>query len=321
MDRAGTLIGGKYVLMEIAGQGGMATVWRAETRGVGDFRRDIAVKRILPEFIADEQFLTMFIEEARVCSQLQHPNIVQVHDFGKDDTDRYYLVMEWVEGLDLRRLVRAFRATHRLFPWPIAAAIGVEMLRGLSAAHERSEGPVIHRDINPFNVMVSTNGVVKLTDFGLSRAMDRRRITQPGIVKGKLAYLAPEFTLGAPPSPQSDLFAVGVVLWEMLAGRGLFTGETDVDVYLGIKELRIPPLKQLRVDLPVQLCNTVQRALEKAPLARFGSADEMLLSLTTILRGVKDRTDERAVGSTVRKARELLASIAPPPLPGRRSAR
>ena len=317
LDQSGTVIADKYELIEVAGRGGMAAVWRAVTRGAEGFRRAVAVKRVLPELCADKTFIDMFIEEARVGSQLQHPNIVQIHDFGRDQWGQYFLVMEWVEGLDLWRHVEAQIERGRRTSWPLLAAITIEVLRALAAAHERPQGQVIHRDVNPQNILIAESGVVKLSDFGLSRAMDRGRITHPDIVKGKLSYLAPELTYGADPTVRSDLFSVGIVLWEALAGRKLFQGDTDIDVLVGVREAEIPPLQVDRPGLPAPLYALIDRALKREPNERFSSADRMGRALADLLRGFHERTDARAVGRSVIEARARLAGeqVAPPPVP------
>lgn len=308
------VIAGRYELQEVAGTGGMAVVWRGETLGAAGFRRPVAIKRILPNLVQEESFITMFVEEARVGSKLQHPNIVQIHDFGEDERGDYFLVMEWVDGLDLRRHLYAYYASGDRPPWSLVAAITIEVLRALSAAHERAAGPVIHRDVNPQNILVSDGGVVKLMDFGLSRAMDRGRITNPDIIKGKLAYMAPEIAFGAEATPLSDLFSVGVVLWEALSGRRLFTGQTDVEVILGVRKAQIPPLVRLRPDLPPELCALVGQALAHEPGARFASADAMGRALAGLLREVDQRTDAVAIARSVADARERLRRL-PPPVP------
>ncbi|MCA9666881.1 MAG: serine/threonine protein kinase [Myxococcales bacterium] len=318
IDRAGTVIAGKYKLQELAGRGGMASVWRGFTLGAAGFRRPVAIKRILPGLEEDRQFLTMFVEEARVGAELLHPNIVQIHDFGEDEAGRYFLVMEWIEGLDLGRLLRAYGLVNAHTPWPLISAITIEVLRGIGAAHERGRGPVIHRDINPQNILVGMGGVVKVTDFGLSRAADRGRITNPDIVKGKLSYLAPELTLGADPSVQSDLFSVGVVLWEALAGRKLFTGQDDVELVLGVRAAEIPSLAAQRPGLPDALYRIVHRALEREPGARFADADEMARALASLLRSINRRTDARVIARAAVTARRRLrqrSATAPPPVP------
>ena len=203
MDLAGRLIDGKYQLVSLAGEGGMALVYKAVVRGAAGFQRTVAVKHIKPEYRALKNYIDMFIEEARVGSELAHPNIVQVHDFCSE-AGSYYLIMEWVEGIDLGALIKVNRDAVRDVPWPVAAIIAIGTLRGLGAAHDRvapdgTPAPVIHRDVSPHNVLLGLNGAVKLSDFGLARARDRAAsLTAPGTVKGKLSYLAPEVTFGKP---------------------------------------------------------------------------------------------------------------------------
>ena len=171
-DTSQRLIAGKYELLTLAGEGGMAVVWKALMRGAGSFARTVAIKRITAGKHADPSFIKMFEEEARVGSQLHHPNIVQILDFGRDEEGGYYLVMEWMEGLDLFQWVRSFPRQSLATPWPLVTAIGIEVLRGLSAAHEREgdggvPAPVFHRDVSPSNILLGSNGTAKLTDFGV----------------------------------------------------------------------------------------------------------------------------------------------------------
>jgi eukaryotic-like serine/threonine-protein kinase len=265
----------------------MATVFRAVVRGAAGFQRTVAVKRIRPEFRALRNYIDMFIEEARVGSELAHPNIVQVHDFCSSEGS-YYLIMEWVDGIDLGTMQGVFHRLGRRLPWSVVVAISIGALRGLGAAHERrtSDGqpaPVIHRDVSPHNILVGANGVVKLTDFGLARARDRAySLTIPGTVKGKLSYLAPEVTLGKPNTAQSDLFSMGVVIWETLCGQRLFDARNDLEVFKKIRECVVPPLRQLRPDAPEALAEVVRRALSLDLKARYGSASEMIQDLARI---------------------------------------
>jgi eukaryotic-like serine/threonine-protein kinase len=328
-DRAvadGKLIQGRYELVSLAGEGGMAKVWRALMRGAAGFTRPVAVKQILPQLGSNHAFVAMFVEEARVGSQLLHPNIVQIIDFGEDENRQYFLVMEWVEGMDLGRYLEAFRVSGYLVPWPLLLAIAVEALRGLVAAHERIDAvgrvaPVIHRDVTPQNILVGANGVVKLSDFGLARAMDRARMTQPNIIKGKLRYLAPEATMGNPPTVQSDLFSLGVVLWEALAGRNLYDGATDLAVFQAAQRAEIPPLRSVRADLPAEVVVAVEGALAREPAQRYESARAMLRALTQVLRGVQQSMDALTIADTVRWALQVHAAVESaralqPPPPG-----
>jgi len=302
----------RYELVERAAEGGMAAVWRANVVGAAGFRRPVAIKRILPTQ-NDEHFVKMFVEEARICSQLQHPNIVQVFDFGRDEDGTFYLVMEWIEGLDLSAYTAAHREAGRPVPWPLVVAIGAGALRGLRAAHERLDpagrpAPVIHRDVTPSNILLDTHGVVRLTDFGVSRALDRASWTSPNVVKGKLAYMAPEIFADQAASPRSDLFSLGVALWEALAGRRLYTG-SDVEVFLAAKEAAIPDLAALRPDLPGGLAAVVERALRRDPGERFPSAREMLRELTLTTQGAE--VDDEPLARSVREVMRLEQRQAP----------
>jgi serine/threonine-protein kinase len=317
-----SLFADRYELRELAGRGGMAQVWRAKQHGAAGFVRPVGIKRILPHLAAKEIFVRMFIEEARVCAQLMHPNITQIYDFGYE-RGTYFLVMEWVEGLNLTRFLDAYERREMIEPWPIVAAIAIEALKALSAAHERLDrarrpAPVIHRDVTPPNILIGVNGVVKLSDFGLARAMDRSRLTDPDIIKGKMAYLAPELTLGAEASAQSDVYALGVSVWQALAGRRLFPGDTNAEIFMAARRAEVPPLHELRPDLPVDLTDTVSRSLAYDPNDRFQNAFEMRRQLAQLLRKSPVTTDARLIADAVYDAREALGidrpSQPPPPI-------
>jgi eukaryotic-like serine/threonine-protein kinase len=312
----GGWIGEKYQVAEFVGKGGMAEVWRGAMHGTAGFARGVAFKRILPEFLAVPEFVRMFVEEATILSQLVHANIVQVFDFERDRENGFFLVMEWVEGLDLRAYLKTFSDRKQRAPWPIVTGVVIETLRGLAAAHERVDSVgrkagIIHRDVTPQNILLGTSGTAKLTDFGLARVMGRARQTNPGVVKGKLAYLAPELARDEPPSVQSDLFSLGVVLWESLAGRPLYSGQTDGDVFERARKADIPPLGELRDDLPSELLRVVDRVLARDPADRFASARDFLRRLARILRNVEQATDSYAISHSVIEARCLLGR--PPP--------
>ncbi len=307
-DHPGKRIGGKYELIEPIGEGGMASVWRGITHGAAGFTRSVAIKRVLPSYRQDENFLAMFVEEARVVSELQHPNIVQIHDFDRDELGAFFIVMEWVDGLDIRRYAEAYHSNAELSPWPYVSAIGIEVLRALSVAHERTSydgepSPIYHRDVSPTNILIGINGIVKLADFGLARASDRRRMTQPGIVKGKLAYLAPEMVLGDPASALTDIYGLGIVLWEALAGRRLFGHGSDVDVIRRVRDGDVDRLDEIRDDLPEELVDIIHCALSKYPDDRFGSARQMQQALSRLLRQTPELTDAQPLGRSVRYAR------------------
>jgi eukaryotic-like serine/threonine-protein kinase len=309
-DAPGRLLAGKYELVEKLGQGGMAIVWRARTLGAAGFFRTVAVKRIEASVRGFDEVIEMFVEEARVGAALQHPNIVQVHDFGVDENGVHYLVTELVEGIHLGRFLTVYRDQKIETPWQIVTAIIIEVLRALEGAHgrldeQRTVSPILHRDVTPGNILLAETGQVKLADFGLARAMDRGRMTRPNIVKGKLSYLAPELLLGLAPTVKCDLFSLGVVMWEALAGERLFDAATDADVVANIRDGKIPLLSMKRPNLPIAITSAVHRALERDPAQRFDSARQMLDVLTSVLRVLPESVDSRVLGPSIRAARVL----------------
>ena len=307
VDERGTVLDGRYELVERLGQGGMAIVWRAFTCGTAGFRRQVAIKRIDPKQRDYPEVVQMFVEEARVGAVLRHPNIVQAEDFRLDKQGHHYLVTEFVDGPHFGQWVQAHRNMLQPTPWPIVAAIGVEVLRALEAAHTRVDErgkpfAILHRDVTPGNILIDRSGVVKLADFGLARAMDRDQITRPNVVKGKLSYLAPELVQGHAPTIQSDLFSLGVVLWEALTRKRLFHAETDVEVYRMLQQPRVPLLSMERSELPFGLTTAVHRALEREPHKRFESARQMLQALTQVLRVWPSSTDSSVIARSLSEA-------------------
>jgi eukaryotic-like serine/threonine-protein kinase len=316
------VVGGRYHLLREVGEGGMAIVWRAEMRGAAGFARPVAVKKMKAELLRGQVYAAMFVEEARVGAELAHPNIVQIFDFCQDSDGLYCLIMEWVEGLDLRAFAGFHRQHKRPIPWPLVAAMGVGALRGLAAAHERisptgAPAPVIHRDVSPSNILLGINGVVKLADFGLARARDRvHSLTAPGIVKGKVGYLAPETLRGDPVSIHSDIFCMGIVLWEALAGRPLYAGATDADVLRKVQRAEVGRLDHERRDLPKRLTQIVHQALAPDPARRFPSAGAMAQALASVLAAAPVPADTHPLlGQAVTHVRTHL----PPRTPGEKS--
>jgi eukaryotic-like serine/threonine-protein kinase len=309
VEPAPQLIDGKYQLVEVAGEGGMATVYKAVQKGAAGFQRTVAIKHIRPEYRALKNYIDMFIEEARVGSELQHPNIVQVHDF-VGENGSYYLVMEWVEGIDLGAFIRVNRDAKTPILWPLAVAMGIGTLRGLAAAHSRTApdgtpAPVIHRDVSPHNVLLGVNGVVKLSDFGLAKARDRiASLTAPGTVKGKLSYLAPEVTYGKPNTAQSDLFGVGNVIWEALSGERLFDGKNDVEIFKKIRACKVPSIIERRPDVPPALSAVLDVVLAADPANRYATAQEFASALSQVMKQAVGVDPANALGTAVREARQ-----------------
>lgn len=307
-------LGGKYETVRPVGRGGMASVWLGLNRGVAGFTRKVAIKRILRHLKQkDENFEQMFVEEALIVADLHHPNIVQVHDFGRDMDGGYYIVMEWVEGLNLAGYVDAYTSVKELPPWHLCLGMCIEVLRALGAAHGHLDAagnpaPVIHRDVTPANILIGINGNVKLTDFGLAHAMDRPGTTEPGTVKGKIGYVSPEVLKGATPDPRTDLYGLGVVIWETLTAQRLFGGPkmNDLDVAMRVLKMDVPPVAALRPGLPPAVYDLVTHALERDPARRFQSAQEMVDAIANILRHHREPSDVAAVARSAKHARSLL---------------
>jgi serine/threonine protein kinase len=265
----------KYRLGERIGGGGMAEVFEATLVGVAGFARPVAVKRMLPSLSSDLTFGEMFVNEARIASLLQHANIVTVLDFDRDQEGRYFLVMELIRGMDLRQLADSGR-----LPAAVAVHIGCEMLRGLDYAHElEHEGRrlgIVHRDISPHNVMISWDGAVKLVDFGIAKAVAATGASRTGSIKGKLAYMSPEQAGALELDGRSDLFAVGVVLHELLVGQRLFRGSTEPEVLARVLTQPIPRPSELRPDVPADLDAAIMSLLERDRDRRCASAHQAL---------------------------------------------
>lgn len=313
--RPGTIVGGRYELLEVAGRGGMADVWRGRVRGDSGFVRDVAIKQMHGNLVLQPPYVAMFVEEARVGSVLQSPNISEVHDFVHDGGN-YYMVLEWIDGVDLGSWIKWHVAHGIPTRWELVAAVAVGMLRGLAAAHERvgpdgSLLPIVHRDVSPHNVLLTTRGMVKVIDFGLAFAPDRpHETTEPGIVKGKMSYLAPELVTGGRPTPASDQFACGSVLWEALVGRKLFDGETDYEAYCRLRDCLVQPLRPLRPDVPPAFAQIIHRALSAETSDRFPSTREMARQIGTALKKVQLRKDLHTVlARSVADARAALGMV------------
>ena len=309
--KPGDLIGGRYRLIEVAGRGGMADVWRAEVEGDRGFRKVVAVKQMHPGLAEQPVYVAMFVEEARLGAALESPNLAEVRDFIAD-RGNYYMVLEWVEGVDLGTWTRWHFERGEGPRWELVAAIGVGVLRGLAAGHERVDAtgpaPVVHRDVSPHNILCTTRGMVKVIDYGLALAADRTvEATEPGVVKGKMSYLAPEIVGGGRPIPPSDQFAVGSVMWEALVGRKLFDGANDYETYVRLRECQVQPLKPLRPDVPAEFAALITRALSAKPDQRYPSAREFARQIGTVLKKVQLRKDLHSMlAKTVNDARASL---------------
>ncbi len=277
----------RYRVLEKIASGGMAEVFRAESAGLEGFKKTVAIKRVLPHLSEKKQFIGMFLDEARLSAHLSHSNCVQVFDIGVGD-DTYFIVMEYVDGADLKAIIEQSRKTGSPLPLEIASLICVRICEGLAYAHELKDGKgrtlgIVHRDMSPPNVLITRHGEVKIVDFGLAKANSQLEHSEPGIIKGKFSYLSPEAALGQGIDHRTDIFAVGIILWEMLAGRRLFQGESDLETVRQVQAARIPDIKQFNPYITPELEAVLARALARDPLQRYQAARDFGQDLNRML--------------------------------------
>lgn len=263
---------GRYQLLKKIASGGMGQVFLARTAQTG-FEKLVVIKRILPHLVEDEEFLQMFFDEARIAARLNHPNLVQIFDLGEVN-GMHYLAMEYVQGDDLRRVEKASRRQQRPLPLGVACRIIADAAAGLDYAHKLKDSAgrplnLIHRDVSPQNILVGFDGGVKLIDFGVARAAGRLQHTATGILKGKYPYMSPEQIAGEPYDHTSDQFALGIVFWEILTGKRLFKGESDLVTMRLVRECNVPRPSSLNPALPPKLDAIVLRALSAKAKDRF----------------------------------------------------
>jgi serine/threonine protein kinase len=320
-DRDGDIDGvvkmGRYELLHPLGIGGMAEVFKGRALGPGGFARDVVIKRILPAHADDPEFIRMFVDEAKLLGLLHHPNIVDVYDFGEDD-GVLFLALEYVEGPSLSRILRTLRASNRKAPAAVVAYVAREVCRALDHVHGLCDRDgrsldAIHRDVTPSNIIITGAGAVKLLDFGVSTFKDAVQITKTGTVKGKPAYLAPEQLEGKPIDGRVDLFALGIVMHEMLSLQHLFAGDSDLGTVKKIMEMQIPSPSTTRDDVPSALGDIVMRALERDRNRRFATAGEMARALDEFIVDSKLRIDDVAAFVREIAGSAVQTPVAAPP--------
>jgi len=279
---------GPYELLRRIATGGMAEVYLARRGGPHGFQKIVAVKRILPQYARDPDFVAMFVDEARVCARLGHPNIVQVFDFGEQDGE-LYMAMEYVDGTTGARVIRAAASQGEDLPLDVCLHTALSILRALEYAHGARDDAgrplkLVHRDVSPGNVLIDRSGAVKLTDFGIARAAEIERRTDAGQLKGKLGYMSPEQVVGRELDERSDLFTVGIVLAESLILRPLFSGGKELDVLLRIRDADVSVLDRVGNRVPDDVRAVLFRALARDPALRWQTASAFAEGLEDIIR-------------------------------------
>ena len=270
---------GRYELLRPIAKGGMATVYLGRVSGEGGFERLVAIKLMHPHIADDQEFVSMFLDEARLAARIRHPNVVSTIDVDRS-SDGLFLVMELVEGHALHAIIRHLALARQSMPLDVGIRIIVDLLEGLHAAHELQDADgtplnLVHRDVSPQNVLVGENGVSRITDFGVALASSRLSTTQGSGIKGKISYLSPEQVTGVGVDRRSEVFAAGIVLWELLTTRRLFRGDNEGQTVAMLLSGAKKPPQELVPSLPKEVGDVCMKALSKAPADRFPTAIAM----------------------------------------------
>ncbi|MBP1712154.1 MAG: serine/threonine protein kinase with domain [Deltaproteobacteria bacterium] len=289
---------GKYLLLEKLATGGMAQLYRAKIVGVQGFEKFVALKQILPHLAEEKEFLGSFIDEAKLAALLQHQNIVQIYDFGNVE-GTYFITMEYLFGKDLRMIAEKARERNLSFSLEHSLHIISRVCSGLDYAHKLkdfhgSPMSIIHRDISPQNIIITYEGDVKIVDFGIAKARSQSTITQVGLIKGKVAYMSPEQAAGINIDHRSDIFPCGILLYELLSGKRVFTGET-LHILEKVRRAEFSPPEEVVKGLPSKVYQILHRALAKEPGDRYQSCGEMLADLEECLFELSMRPTARGL--------------------------
>ena len=291
MNLVGRVIGNRYEIIEKIGEGGMATVYKAKCNIL---KRYVAVKVLRDEFTTDEEFIKRFNTEAQSAASLTHPNIVSIYDVGHEE-NIYYIVMELVQGKTLKDIINE----DGTLPWKWALNVSIQVASALEMAHRNS---IVHRDIKPHNIIITEDGIAKVTDFGIAKAVSNSTITAFGTTIGSVHYFSPEHARGGYTDAKSDLYSLGVVMYEMLTGRVPFDADTPVSIALKhMQEKPIEPIK-LNPTIPYAVNKIIMKAMEKDPNERYQSATEMLKDLSMALKNPEgDFVEHRTLQINIHK--------------------
>jgi len=294
---------GPYLLTQQIAKGGMADLFLSDYLRQDGFRRTVAVKKILPHLAENQDFIKMFIREARLAALLQHPNIVQIIDFGKIQ-NVYLIAMEYIDGKNLAEIMVHVKEG---LPVDLSVFVIMKICTGLQYSHDKTDDKsgnplhIVHRDISPQNILISFLGEVKITDFGISKARSEPSMTQAGVIKGKLSYLSPEQALGRVADHQADIYALGLVFYEILSYKKIYRFDNHIEAIRSIPKVNIPPLISLNPGIPDELNRIVMKCLEKDKKLRYQSAQEIHDDLMSLRNKLNISYDASNLSDFMRK--------------------
>jgi TonB family protein len=315
---------GQYELIELIATGGMAEVYRARMSGVEGFQKIVSIKRILPHLTDNDEFVTMFVDEAKVAAQLQHPNIIHIYDLGKIERS-YYIAMEYIDGRDLRSILRTLEEKHARLPIGLALFIASRLATALDYAHRKRDLQgkslgLVHRDVSPQNVLISYDGDIKLCDFGIAKAASKASHTRSGALKGKLQYMSPEQAWGKDIDNRSDIFSLGLVLYEMLTGRKAFAGDSELSILEQVRAPRIVPPREYDPAIPPEVERVVMTALKENRDERFQNAAELGADLGNMLQLIRPAPGASELGAFLADLVGRERHVSSPHIPAARPA-
>jgi serine/threonine protein kinase len=296
----------RYQITERLDHGGMAEVFRGVAESMEGFKKNVAIKRILPNLTKNQKFIAMFLDEARLSLHLQHANIVQVFDISKTPDNAYFLVMEYIDGCNLKALIERQKQKGKRLEIAHTIYLMIECCKALHYAHllEHPETGqplgIVHRDISPPNILLSKNGEVKLVDFGLAKANTQIESTDQGVVKGKFSYLSPEAASGLDVDSRADVFAVGILLWEMFTGKRLFYGDSDYQTVELVRQARVPSIAQHNPEIEAEIEQVVRKALARDPDERYQNAADLGDALAQYLFSRRMKVTARDISTLVK---------------------
>jgi len=308
---------GRYELIEQLGVGGMAEIFKARATGPGGFQRTVVVKRILPANCSDPSFVRMFVAEAKILGMLHHPNVIQAYDFG-ESAGTLFLVLEYVDGPSLAETVSVLKEVGRPMPIGVACQIAHDVCRALDHVHNLLDADgaplnVVHRDVTPSNVLLTATGTAKLLDFGVAKYRASQAKSQVGTIKGKPAYLAPETLDQRDIDHRTDIFSLGIVLYELLTLQPLFEGDNHQITFYRVLNMEIPPPSSVRPEIPPELDRIVLKALERDRDKRYQTAQDMARDLDAFLAAQAVRSEDAI--AFVQDLVGLIATRQPPEIP------